>query len=235
MGILKFSIFVDGILGSVGGTTFGYGHSGPTVRRRQKPTFPRTNRQGERNAQIAVFSQAWRDTATPTNRTDWATLAAATTFINQFDNPYTVQPNALFTRSQSALQIAGQTLALSPPMAATEVAPDWTLDSAIIGQVRVATWPNFTPVGFGFALFFVSKPQSQARVNNPTSFEFVAAVMISAFVILPQIIFTLPASESGTFRFVRGIVVRTEPALGIPVSDMKGKVSFEHFAKILVA
>lgn len=235
MAIFQVSALLDGIRGSIGAATFSYSFSGPTVRRRQKPTFPATNRQGSRNSALGVHAQNWRDQTTPTQRVNWATLTAGTFFTNQFGNPYTIQPNALFIRSNSALAIASETEITTPPGSATEVAPDWTLDSVAAGVIRVATWANFNPTIPGWALFFVSRPVSRAQNYLPTSYQFAAALTITGFLPLPKIIIDLGAGASGTFRFVRGIVVRTTQGPAEPPNFRRGQVSFEHFGSVLVA
>lgn len=219
MAICTFGGGVTGIRGSIGGSTFSVGHSGPTIRRRQKPHYNRSNVQGKRNAELLVAAQYWRDELTPANRADWATLAAATDFINALGQTYQVQPNALYIRSHTALESAGQAPAPAPPTNATQAAGDMTLSANNDPKVFVETWPNFVAAPAGRFDCWVSHAVPPSQNYTPTTFRHAVPQALGNFAGLPQQILGAVFLEAGKRYFVRMRYVRT-------AGGQDGRVSF---------
>lgn len=235
MANIIFGPVITGARGSIGAVTFSNSRSGPTARRRQKPVFPRTVLQGQRNAALGVVAQRWRDTLTPTNRTNWATLALATNFTNSLGQTYQIQPNALYIRSAAALEMGGVTWDNTAPLAATEVAPDLTLDTGAAGTIRVATWPNLVTSPNGGLLVFLSAVVTASQTRIPTSYTLQSFIPVGSFTALPFIILQPPVTVSGAHYFVRFTVVRTGQGGGEPTQARRGQLSFEHFADVTTA
>ena len=235
MGIVSFGGGVTGIRGSVAGVTFGNSRSGPTIRRRQKPVFPRTDVQGFRNSTLAVVAQYWRDQLAAGDRTNWETLAAATNFTNSLGQTYQISGIALFIRSMTVMQISDQAITNVAPMVATEAAPDLTIDSVAAGVVRVATWPNYVLLPAGRLNYFVSAPTSIAQAHDPTSFTFQLSHTLSSFAVLPRPLVLTPPPASGTHIYLRFKILRLFPFPIPPPNGGRGVVSFELIRDVVVA
>ena len=233
MAIVTFGPIVDGARGSIAGVTFGNSRSGPTARRRQKPVFPRSEVQGRRNAMLGLVAQRWRDDLSAATRADWATLADVTDFTNSLGETYQVQPNALFIRSATNLELANITWDNTAPLDATEDAPDLTLDSGAAGTIRVATWPNLVTSPNGGLLIYLSAVLPDSQTQIPTAYTLIAFIPVGSFAALPFIIASPPTSLPTSHYFLRFVVVRTGQAGGEPTQARRGQTSFEHFADVI--
>lgn len=74
---------VANVSGSIGGTTFQRGISGPSARVKPRPTRRRTPYTSQARQQIAFLSREWRALSSA-NRTAWQTQADAITWYNKF-------------------------------------------------------------------------------------------------------------------------------------------------------
>ncbi len=220
MAIVTFGGGVTGIRGSIGGSTFSVGHSGPYVRRRQKPHFPRSDAQGKRNAALLVAAQAWRDELNAGHRADWIALAAGTDFVNALGQTYQIQGNALYIRTHSALESAGEMPQANAPNAATEVAGDETLSANNDPKVFVQTWPNFVLLPAGRFDTWVSNAVPASQNYVPTTFRHAVPQALGNFIALPQQILGANFLEAGKRYFVKMRHLRTAGA-----DD--GQVAFE--------
>ena len=92
MAVLSLGPIVDGIRGSIGGTTFGNSIAGFTARRRPRPPEPCLASQRLNQAYLSVAASAWRNLSSALH-SDWATYAATLTFTDSLGKTY--HPSAI--------------------------------------------------------------------------------------------------------------------------------------------
>lgn len=83
MALVKFGGGITQMSGSIAGNTFARNRSGNYVRARTKPVNPNSTRQSKIRAILAELVERWNETLDDTQRTAWATYAAAVAMKNK--------------------------------------------------------------------------------------------------------------------------------------------------------
>jgi IPT/TIG domain len=155
MALVKYGPIVDLVEGSIGGTTFGQGTSGPTARRRAGPGNQRTASQlTARSNQIAA-AKLWA-TLTNLQRAEWSSAAAALAAANAVGRKYTRTGFALFCACNVTLGAAGLTMITDAPTTAepatlTDVAIQPTMSGSQTTNM-FAWWNSGTPTSAAIKL-----------------------------------------------------------------------------------
>lgn len=221
MALIRTSVAVGDISGSVGGGTFGRSKGGLGLRTRRKPINPRSDRQQARRSNIAYLTSYWGSTLTGTQRDGWATYAANTSWTNRLGESIHLSGMNMFVALNSLLLMAGKTLqAAAPAESGGSPAPIFTVAADISDQKILVAEPS---AGFAKAttgdllLIFMGRPQGAGQSGPPKGFRYVGVITGNSST--PP---TFPTDLAAPFSFVSGQRVVIE-CLHI---DVNGRPSF---------
>ena len=136
MGVVRFSVLVDEVIGKVGNVVF---QNGNTVRKLVTPRNPNTAAQIAQKALVTSISQAWRGLS-ESQRTSWNSAASSGEWAlrDKFGTPYNPTGEALYMQLNLNIATAGGTSISSPPSKAT-------LTALVLGTLTAAAGtPAFT-------------------------------------------------------------------------------------------
>jgi hypothetical protein len=124
-----FGPIVDAVRGSIGGTTFSRGCSGPTIRSRPRPANPNAPRQITSKANLSFIVGKWATVSVAT-RALWTAYAATFSLTDSLGRSYQLTGFQAFMRNSSILYAGalGYTSDLCPDAAGLASAPILTFD-----------------------------------------------------------------------------------------------------------
>jgi hypothetical protein len=200
MALIRTSVAVGDISGSVGGGTFARSKGGLGLRTRRKPINPRSERQQARRSNIAYLTSYWGSTLSAVNRELWMTYAANTSWTNRLGESIKLTGMNMFVAINSLLLLAGQSLkAAAPATAGGSAAPIFTVTCDVSdAQVKIAE-PSvgFTKATTGdLLLIFMGRPQSPGQSGPPKGFRYAGTIVGSSST--PP---TFPTTTAAPFSF----------------------------------
>lgn len=182
MAKIKFGSVITDSRGHIGGITYKWGRFGNVAQRLVTPTLHRTARSSSSRARFASLSRRWWSVLTPTERTDWRSLAAANPRPNTWGDDFPLSGLALFIGINSTLDQAGFTM--------IDTAPSDQTVTALSTMTFAATAPNslvvtFTPspLPTDHLLYISARPNFSPGISNSarlSSFLVASAIEITS-------------------------------------------------------
>jgi len=205
MAIFRAGIVLTDIRGSVAGDVFSRTAAGPIIRARTKPIYRGTERQVRVSTLLVTLGAIWKSAAMDAQRGSWETLAKQTKFTNRLGDPFTPTGFQCFVRSNSNLDLAGQSQVLGAPTTMVSAGCPFSIAYTAGVGFKVTAVGNFDVAGTGDVLIYISPGYSKTRNNYKGPFAEMTNKADTAFAALPVTIRAntgLTAGAKYTFRLV---------------------------------
>jgi len=223
MALIKLGGGVADIRGSIGGTVFSRNRYGSYTRNRTIPVNPGSTAQTKIRSVMGQIRNAWFNTLTSAQRTDWATYAGNVEVQNRLGESITLTGWNMFTRTNAALLYNDLDMVAAAPTEFSLAETDSTITvtaSEADQELSVAfddemEWCDETG---SHLLVYVSRPQ------NPTVNFFKGPYMIAGTIdgddttapSSPETIALPFAAVEGQKLFVQFRIVRADGRLSAP-------------------
>lgn len=179
------STYLSQIAGSIGGTVFSDGRSGPYARARTTPSNPNSPLQSAVRSALANATRAY-SVQSAAIRATWDAYAATQSATNSIGGTISLTGQNCFVRSNTILSVAGRPqITAAPPLpgGASLMAP-FSLGTTIGAPADAATQviatigadASWKAVTTSTLLVFTSSPQSPARSAPLGGFSFSAKI-----------------------------------------------------------
>lgn len=229
MAIVKWSVLVDELLGSVGGVTFQHNHYGPFARLRTIPTDTITDSRIEQRARLSVFSVWWSTVLTDAQRLAWNTLGAATTWQNGLGEDYNPTGQALYVRANAIMDYKSWAYTAVAPDDADEADPGLTLAYVAPDRIKITNYGTLADPPDGRIVIWFSEEQSPGRYQWSGPWTYRGGTILSTLPGPPWSIYTLDAVRPAHHVFFRFRVFRTENIGG---NVYKGRATHPFFEDV---
>jgi len=226
MALVKYGGGITQMSGSIAGNTFARNRFGNYVRARTKPVNPKSDGQVEVRAVLAFLTEYWKEDLTPTQRTAWATYAAAVAWNNKLGESVHLSGFNHFLRANSFLSRFNKTLVPAGPtvLSLPVQDPDFSCTGgAGANQITVAfddtlDWDNEDG---GYLVYYQGRPQNATRnfFAGPwrlLSFTAGATGVPVASPVVEAAVFTL---VEGQRVWVKARIIRADGRMGGEFSD----------------
>lgn len=184
MALVKYGGGLVGMSGSIAGTTFARNASGSYARSRTKPVNPSSSLQVARRTALAYWTEYWHETATPAQRTAWATYANAVVMKNRLGESIKLSGFNHFVRALTMRTLTALTITPEGPPQLTlpQIDPTFAIAGSVATQLLSITYditlPWHSVVGSAIAIF-LGRPQVITRTFFKGPWQYAGKVVIA--------------------------------------------------------
>ena len=167
MVLVKTSIAVSQLSGSIGGTTFARNRGGQYARSRISPLNPATSRQSQVRATLASLSNRWTTVLTQSQRDAWDLYASNVPLTNNLGEQIFVSGINMYVRANSVLLDTDNDVADDGPTTFTQgpsVIPTLAVDEAT-DMIEITNLGDFDPGDPDIGFLLQMGPPQNAGIN----------------------------------------------------------------------